>query len=100
MDVINVNVTTRHFKKAVHYSLTGKCPLAYALKLKFPKTEICVGGMTVDIYHNPAKATNYRIYNWLEATYTKNIVEVCEQHINDAQMGLKVPTYYVQLKRT
>ncbi len=49
-NILKIKVTTKHFREATQYVDVSNCPLARAIKDKFPnsKISICIGVATID----------------------------------------------------
>lgn len=95
MKNIVVTVSTRHFKAANNYMSNATCPLAMALREKFPGTFVNVGGLTVGV-----DGANYRIGNWVEQGFQTE--DEAANHINDliksAKAGNETPDFNVNLE--
>ena len=87
MKTIEIKVTTKHFRESVGYASIVACPLALALKEKYPDTNIVVGGTSVDI----GKDTYRLSKNWDDGF--ENVVKA----ISRAKEGKRVSTFLVTL---
>lgn len=92
---ITLKVSTKHFRKAISYGSTHQCPLAEALKEKFPNKKIAVGSVTATI-----GGTSYTLKGWIGRPAMSEYYighELGEKLIAKAQSGKRVKTYTVTL---
>lgn len=86
-----IKIETRHFASATDFGDTHTCPLAMALREKFPTSHILVGGLTVDIDDK----MNIGFVGWMERHDSPK--ELINSYILYAKEGRDVPTFEVEL---
>jgi hypothetical protein len=91
--MIEIKITTEHFRKSSGYESIDECPLALACEDHFPEaTRISVGGFTVHIGKENYKIDDY----WGNSSGSLKCDDINEM-IQDAQDGKEIPTVTVVL---
>ncbi len=91
--MIEIKITTEHFRKSSGYESIDECPLALACKDHFPEaTRISVGGFTVHIDREC-----YNIDNYWGNPNGRLKCDSINKMIQDAQDGKEIPTVTVIL---
>lgn len=99
---IKVEVATRHFKSALAYMSNSNCPLAQALKEKFPNSDPNVGSTMLNLTFNENGARHeYKIVSgWLSSEVCEDLAqETCNNFINTALQGHETPSFVVLLEK-
>ena len=93
--MIEIKITTEHFRKSSGYGSIDECPLALACEDHFSETtRISVGGYTVKI-----NGENYKIDDhWGNPNGNLKCDDINEM-IQDAQDGIEIPTVTVVLTK-
>jgi len=93
--MIEIQITTEHFRKSPGYGSIDECPLALACKDHFPEgTRIRVGGYHIHINREAYKIDDY----WGNPFGNLRSVEIDEM-VKDAKDGKEIPTVTVTLTK-
>ena len=89
-----ITIKTQHFKKAKSYASPTSCPLAEALKDKFPHAYNIVVGP--DSFKLNNEEYNFDLVDWGYKTIHNNKVTNVDELIDKAKFGLSTPQFVVR----